>query len=102
MNEVPWTGAHFPDAVVRLAPVLHDVVRRPFHQGPEVFAERGLNLTEAAVLGVKVNTLKQLAAHVELLLPGGGVADAHRPGAAVAVQVGKLLLRTVPFATDAV
>ena len=54
------------------------------------------------VLVVQVDRVHQLAVDVQLELPVGGVADPHRPRAAVAVQVVELLLGQVGPAVDAV
>ncbi len=45
---------------------------------------------------------RQFAVHVQLALAGGGVADAHGRGAAIAREMGQLALRQVAPAVDGV
>ena len=63
---------HLPDAAVGPAPELADEIgdlRQP---------EAGVRVELTARYGVEPGGLHQITVDVELLLSGGGVADAHR------------------------
>src|SRR5262249_3602178 len=55
-----------------------------------------------AVLVVKVDGIDELTVDVELKLSGGAVSDAHRAGAAIAVEVRELDLGELVAPVDAV
>ncbi len=95
-GEVLRLAADLPDAPVRLAPAF----QRPLHllarhlPGPVV--------EPVARLGVQVDRVEDHAPDVVLRLLVRAVADAHRPGALVAVQVVEHVLVEVAAAVDAV
>ena len=78
------------------SPVLAHPVEQPLDRAPHVVRER------RAVLVVQIDRVHQLAVDVELQVLAGGVADAHRPRAAVAVEVVELDLGELVTAVDAV
>ncbi len=80
VDEVPPSAAHLPQALVRFAPVLFEVVHQRAQQGPDVPFHRDAG-QQCQVQGVD-----DLAVHVELELPGGGVAEPDRARAEVAGQ----------------
>ncbi len=95
-GEVLRLAADLPDAPVRLVPAF----QRPLHllachlPGPVV--------EPVARFGVQVDRVEDHAPDVVLRLLVGAVADAHRPGALVAVQVVEHVLVEIAAAVDAV
>ena len=96
VEELLPPAAHLPDALVGLAPVLAHPVDQPDDVHPRVVRDR------RAVLVVQVHRVHQLAVDVELEVRVGGVADAHRARAHVALEVRQRLLGQLVAAVDAV
>ena len=78
VGEVPPRAAHLPDALVRALPGRLDEGHQSFFEAPPRLVR-----LQAEAPGV-VHDIEDLAIDIELELAGGGVADAHRAGAAVA------------------
>ena len=89
-------AARLPDALVGLVPVLADPVDDAADGLPAVVGDR------PSVLVVEVDRVDHLAVDVELELVGGAVADPHRAGASVALEVVEDDLLEVGAAVDAV
>ena len=86
VDQVPRPAAQLPDPTVRGRPALGGLVDQ-LDQEPPVVGVGGVPLPVPGP-----GQVQQLPVDVVLVLVGGGVADPHRPGAAVALQVGKALL----------
>src|SRR5215472_17377780 len=91
-----WLAADLPDAPVRLAPMLERVLYLMARHGPYALVE------PVPGLRVQVEGVEYHAPHVVLLLFVGGVADADRPRALIAVQMLQDVLVEVAPAVDAV
>ena len=89
-------AAHLPDPLVVPLPVLADVVQQVAQVEPGVVGDR------RGVLVVDVDRVHQLAVDVELELVDGAVADPHRAGAAVPLEIVERDLGQVAPAVDAV
>jgi hypothetical protein len=72
VDEMSAVAAHLPDAVVRLGPALLDVGHQSGEELPLARREG------AALAGVEPGGVDHGAVDVELELPRGVVADAHR------------------------
>src|SRR5690606_28450069 len=94
LYEVARFAAHLPDAPVRLSPV----VRRRVHQADEetliIFVRR------LAALMPAPGKLQQFSIGVQLGLVFGGVADAYRPYAAIAIEFRERIFVQAPLAAD--
>jgi hypothetical protein len=88
--------AGFPDALVRLAPTLSDMV------GERSQCRSPFRIAASAQRLVQQRPVEDFAMHVYLALVEGVITDAHRPAPGVAVQVIERALRQIGFAVDAV
>ena len=96
IGEVLARAACLPDSVVGLAPDRLDVLHDRPPAGPEPF------LDPAQRLGADDHDSEDLAVHVELELPGSGVADPDRPGSLVPGKLLQLKLGQPALAPDPV
>jgi hypothetical protein len=80
-GEVLGLAAHLPDAAVGLAPVQDRLLDLVAQDRPEAVGQ------PVARLRVQVERVEDRAPHVVLAVRVGAVADPHRPGALVAVEV---------------
>ena len=97
VQELLLAAANLPDAFVRHAPVVAHPVDEPARAG-----STGRRRPVSTVLVEHVDDVQQLAVDVELELVVGAVADAHRRGAPVALEVIENLLGQVVAAVDPV
>src|SRR5215467_10152586 len=93
---MPRLAADLPDAGVGLAPALQRMLDLMPGHLPDPLVE------PVPGLGVQVEGVEDHAPHVVLLLLVGGVADADRPRALIAVQMLEHVLLEVAPAVDAV
>src|SRR5579885_37779 len=97
-----FLAARLPDATVGIAPVLTDVLGHDAHQVPEGALQLLAVALKAALATIEMNGVQHLSEHIELLLMGRTVADAHRARIAIAAQVRKFLLDQISFAANAI
>ena len=95
VDKVLLSAANLPDAVVGARPVVRPNPASG-EVGPNVVSDR------RSVLVVQINRIHQLAIDVELQLRRGGVADAHRTRAAIALQVVERFLGQFVAAVDSI
>src|ERR1700722_8801591 len=96
MDEVPARPADFPDALVRLVPVLFQEVQQLALQAPDVLVEGESGLP------AERQRVDHLAVDVKLALVDRRVADPDRRRALVAWQPAGLPLGEPPFTRDPV
>src|SRR4051812_4017810 len=89
-------AANFPDAFVRLRPVVANPVDETTKIDPGVVADG------RAVLVEQVRGIHELAINIELQLIVSAVADTHGTRAAVAVEMWQLLFFQIDAAVDRV
>ena len=96
IDEMLAPAAHFPNALVLLLPMLHHPVGQAAQMLPEVKGNG------RAVLVVDIDRIQQLAVNVQLQLVIGPVANPHRAGAFVAIQMPQGFLGQLMAAVNAV
>ncbi len=93
---MPGLAARLPDALVRLPPHVCRAFDLVDQHRPQPLRD------VVALLGVQVDRVEHRTEHVVLALVVGAVADAHRNGALVALQMVERRLLEVFIALDAV
>src|SRR3546814_127809 len=94
MREVPGRAANLPDALVGQAPLLLEVLQQHLLKWP---ARVGCVRQE---LASAVQSIEHYTKNVDLQLAGSAIADAHRLGALIAREPGKLDLGEAPLAGE--
>jgi hypothetical protein len=92
MCEVLRRPAYFPNSLVRLTPDLRHVT-----ENTAADRNRAINRWQTMALG-HIQSVEDLAIHIELCLLHRGIADPHRPRAFVPGQPWHLPLRQPPLA----
>ena len=98
-DEMALLAPDFPDSLVGLAPLLHDVGLNLFHQLPHILDLVQRSRDQAVVL---VDQVHQITERVVLPLMVGVVADAYGLRAFVAAQMLENRFRQLPLSADAV
>src|SRR5262245_41607548 len=96
VGERPADRAHFPDALIRVAPL----TRSGFDQSAQLTPQPGINL--AMMRSPLIGTIEYLTIDVVLNLLHRRVAPAHRARAAIARQLHIRSLRRRKFAVEVV
>src|SRR3546814_2798905 len=94
MREVPGRAANLPDALVGQAPLLLEVLQQHLLKIPALVGRLQQELA------ADVQGIEHFTKNVDLQLAVSAVADAHRLGALIAREPGKLDLGEAPLAGE--